>query len=431
MQFSRGKYYFNGIDWVAAALNHQCRPTPARGNNFLIVLELGASFSSAKIKRLLDACHDLPPLLDGCVRRAWHLAPYWQPGPGSGVLFSENPASDDTGIDSILRAFANEPLPSNTSIEIKLISCNGSGHLIFKFSHLLFDGRGAELFLRSIHDGHSEVMAIHPGLPHPELNDWARQFQAGKIVHRKRLEILEKYKIAALPSEHLTTMPARFRVIQLDAAASADIQKRSEREAGPFMLGIYLGSIVCRCFGHFLDKRGVKGDMMLPMSVDLRGFGIPAKTVFFNQWSFSPLIAERDEHREPADWIGKLKRQMMSNAAAKIPLSLRTASLLSRIVPLTMMSLFAKNIFGNTAGSIMFSFMSGSSLQPAFIGTPLLNMYHLPLMPPHPGIGVFFNSFENRINAVISYREGILSEDEIDEFTRSIGKCLGQCHPHG
>ena len=165
---------------------------------------------------------------------------------------------------------------------------------------------------------------------------------------------------------------------------------------------------------------------MLPMSVDLRGFGVSPKTIFFNQWSFSPLIAKRDEHRELADWTDKLNKQMMSNAAEKIPQSLRTASLLARILPLPIMSHFAKNIFGQTAGSIMFSFVSGSSLTRSFNETPLLNIYHLPLMPPHPGIGVFFNSFENRINAVISYREGILSEDEIDEFTHSIEKCLRQ-----
>ncbi|HCE45132.1 MAG TPA: hypothetical protein DET40_16445 [Lentisphaeria bacterium] len=432
MLLSEKKHYYNGIDWVAAALNYQCRLTPARGNNFLIVLDLGAHpFSSAKKTRLLDACNAILPLLNGSIRRAWHLAPYWQTGNGSGVPFSENSPADDAGADSVLYKFMNEPLPEDTGLEIKLISFNGSGRLIFKFSHLLFDGRGAELFLRAIDGGHSDLMAMHPGLPHPELNNWTEQFKAGKIVHRKRLAILEKHKIAALPSGQLTAMPARFRVIQLDPAASAGLQKKSEREAGPFMLGIYLASIVCHCFDHFLDARGINGDIMLPMSVDLRGFGVPANTVFFNQWSFSPLIAERDEHRELAGWIGKLKKQMMSNAADKIPQSLRTASLLSRILPLPIMSLFSKNIFGQTAGSIMFSFVSGSSLAPSFIETPLRNMYHLPLMPPHPGIGVFFNSFEDRINAVISYREGILSEDEIDEFTQSIEKCLRKCHPQG
>ena len=427
MGFSRGKYYCNGIDWISAALNHQCRLTPARGNNFLVVLELGSLFSSSKSKRLLDACHSILPLLCGSIRRAWHLAPYWQPGGnGDEVPFSENSVTDNAGADSVLLAFANEPLPKNTGIAIKMISFNGSGRLVFKFSHLLFDGRGAELFLKSIVEGNLKTVAMNPGLPSPELNKWAKKFQAGKIVHRKRLAILQKHKIAALPSTHMTTMPARFRIIQLDPAASAHIQRKSDCEAGPFMLGVYLASIVCLGFDQFLNIRNINGDIMLPMSVDLRGFGVPANTVFFNQWSFSPLIAERDERRELAGWIDKLKKQMMSNVAGKIPQSLRAASLLSRIVPMHLLSLFSKNMFGGTSGSIMFSFVSGSSLATAFIETPLLNMYHLPLMPPHPGIGVFFNRFEDRINAVLSYREGILSEDEIDEFAHSIEKCLRQ-----
>ena len=301
MGFSRGKYYCNGIDWISAALNHQCRLTPARGNNFLVVLELGSLFSSSKSKRLLDACHSILPLLCGSIRRAWHLAPYWQPGGnGDEVPFSENSVTDNAGADSVLLAFANEPLPKNTGIAIKMISFNGSGRLVFKFSHLLFDGRGAELFLKSIVEGNLKTVAMNPGLPSPELNKWAKKFQAGKIVHRKRLAILQKHKIAALPSTHMTTMPARFRIIQLDPAASAHIQRKSDCEAGPFMLGVYLASIVCLGFDKFLNIRNINGDIMLPMSVDLRGFGVPANTVFFNQWSFSPLIAERDERRELA-----------------------------------------------------------------------------------------------------------------------------------
>lgn len=421
MKFSRGKHYLNGIDWISAVLNHQCRLTSGGGNNILIVLELGTPFSSEKSRRLLDACHTILPLLNGNIRRAWHLAPYWRPGSNHEIPFSEISVND---ADSFLQKFANDPLPKNKCIEIKLISSNGKGCLVFKFSHLLFDGRGAELFLKSINEGNLETVSMRPGLPTPDLRKWADKFQAGKIVHRKRLAILEQHKIAFLPSEQMTSRPARFRIIKLDPGASADIQKKSEREAGPFMFGIYLASIVCHSFDQFLNSRNIKGDIMLPMSVDLRGFGVPANTVFFNQWSFSPLIAERDEHRELADWTGKLKKQMMSNAAEKIPLSLRTASMLSRIVPLPLMSLFSKNIFGGTAGSIMFSFVSGSSLSTDFLKTPLLNIYHVPLMPPHPGIGVFFNRFEDRINAVISYREGILSEDEIDVFVNSIEKCL-------
>jgi hypothetical protein len=426
VRFSKKKYYCNGIDWIAAALNYQCRLTPARGNNFLIVLELGAKFSAAGKARLLNACHTILPMLGGSIRRAWHLAPYWRPDDAPEVPFSESCAADENAADSALHIFANEPLPKKTSIGIKLISRSGAERLIFKFSHLLFDGRGAELLLKSIDGEDMETITAHQGLPTPGLDGWQDKFQAGKIVHRKRLAILRQHKIAALPSAKITAMPAIFRVIQLDHAASAGIREKSDREAGPFMLGIYLASIVCHRFDQFLNVRGIKGDIVLPMSVDMRGFGVPAGAVFFNQWSFSPLAAERDERRELADWIDKLKKQMMSNAAEKIPQSLRAASMLARIFPLPILSLFAKNIFGSAAGSIMFSFMSGSSLTSAFIETPLLNMYHLPLMPPHPGIGVFFNRFEDRINAVLSCRQGMLSEIEIDEFASSIEKSMRQ-----
>ena len=42
----------------------------------------------------------------------------------------------------------------------------------------------------------------------------------------------------------------------------------------------------------------------------------------------------------------------------------------------------------------------------------MLNAYHAPVVPPRPGIGVFFNRCAGRNNLVVSWIEGVVSDAE-------------------
>ena len=41
-------------------------------------------------------------------------------------------------------------------------------------------------------------------------------------------------------------------------------------------------------------------------------------------------------------------------------------------------------------------------------------------MPPVTGLGVFFNMFDNRLNAVVSYRSGVFPEADVERFAGSL-----------
>ena len=45
-------------------------------------------------------------------------------------------------------------------------------------------------------------------------------------------------------------------------------------------------------------------------------------------------------------------------------------------------------------------------------------------MPPMTGFGVFFNAFNNRLNAVLSYRSGIFPESDIEHFATELETSL-------
>ena len=58
-------------------------------------------------------------------------------------------------------------------------------------------------------------------------------------------------------------------------------------------------------------------------------------------------------------------------------------------------------------------------------GCKVVNAYHVPVVPPRPGIGVFFNRCGGRNNLVVSWIEGVVSEAEADSILEVIREAMG------
>ena len=54
-----------------------------------------------------------------------------------------------------------------------------------------------------------------------------------------------------------------------------------------------------------------------------------------------------------------------------------------------------------------------------------MNAYHVPAVPPRPGIGVFFNRCAGRTNLVVAWIEGVLSEDDVTGIVEIVRGELG------
>jgi hypothetical protein len=58
-------------------------------------------------------------------------------------------------------------------------------------------------------------------------------------------------------------------------------------------------------------------------------------------------------------------------------------------------------------------------------GRKVLNAYHVPVVPPRPGIGVFFNRCAGRNNLVVSWIEGVVSDAEAARIIEVIREGMG------
>lgn len=417
------RIYLDGMDWVANLLNWQSRLTPGKGNHFMVVLETAQPFPEdvafALLQSKLEARY---PLLNGSIRRhPLHLAPYWKPGPARALSVTTEELLFTSDYSGALERFGNLPLPAYQALALHIIRHKTGTALLFKFSHLLFDGRGAELLLESLCPGGTALADRTPGVDSPKLDEWEKQFSAGRQIQHRL--IAQHQAGATAHRSACDTAASSYRVISLTEAETDSLRRRSDSEAGPFMITPFLLALTALHYNTMLaDYDSQDSSILIPMSIDMRGQdGIPDDALFFNQWSMLPISLKRSllDSLRPA--VGEARRQIFTGTGERIALAYRAASRLTRIAPPGLLMKIVRKMGPAVTGSFMFSFISGSSLSEGkFAGRKLTNLYHLPSMPPVTGLGVFFNMFDNRLNAVVSYRSGVFPEADVERFAGSL-----------
>ena len=163
---------------------------------------------------------------------------------------------------------------------------------------------------------------------------------------------------------------------------------------------------------------------LLPISVDMRPKGEPGAT-FGNMLAFHFAQFARSETADVAGLARALWRQMAdavrdghveASAAAMEFIKYRRLSAMLRELP-------------GTASGETFSFNCADigdfpGRGDLFFGRRVLNACHVPAVMPRPGIGVFFNRCGATTNAIASWIEGAVSEDEVARVIEIVGEGL-------
>ena len=106
---------------------------------------------------------------------------------------------------------------------------------------------------------------------------------------------------------------------------------------------------------------------------------------------------------------------------ARFPQKLMEASSLMRIAPLPLIERVFHLPLGGRIASFCFSHVSKDSFVSAeLLGSRIVNMFHMPRTPVPPGIGVFFSTYGERLNATISCLDGIFSDEELDKLEQDL-----------
>ncbi|MHB9138590.1 MAG: hypothetical protein ACYC4Q_04215, partial [Victivallaceae bacterium] len=174
---------------------------------------------------------------------------------------------------------------------------------------------------------------------------------------------------------------------------------------------------------RIFEQRGELNSLCLcPMTVNLRT-GSEDK-LFFNHWSIMPMYSHAEKDNSLNAAVSLQKDLFYEYAKNRFPYCFTKANLLTRIVPLPLTAIITANPFRRTAGTATLAMLSQTAFKDSEIfGQPVVNLFHVPRIPPRPGVGIFMNQHNGSCNVTISWLDGTISADEVNIIAESIYPC--------
>jgi hypothetical protein len=424
------RYYLNGIDWMVQGLHYNCRRSRGGDYQFLIVLRLSGTPDVEKLENCFRQTVELFPVLSGRLRRhLLNLAPYWNPHKArSKASFTMIQCTDETGCQTQQELFLNEPFkPKAPLVSARLFAlADGSSQFACKFDHMLFDADGGERFIGLLNKmWNNEAIEPEKYLKQegPWLNEWSHQFECGRTVNRTLAEVFRQGTPSVFYAKGYKPGANRFKVVRLEPEQFNKLRAAAEATAGPMMLTPYLIAVLQNALHRIFERRGEPDSLCLcPMTVNLRA-GNEDK-LFFNHWSIMPMYSHAAKGGLLSEAVSHQKDLFYEYTKNRFPYCFTKANLLTRIVPLPLTALITANPFRRTAGTATLAMLSQATFKASeAFGQPVVDLFHVPRIPPRPGVGIFMNQHNGSCNITISWLDGTISADELNIIAGSIYAC--------
>ncbi len=395
------------------------------------IIELDGVPDLARLRPALERLVQKHPLLAGRLRRDWRTwLPYWEvpPAPsrglplrvwrerGSAGLLTEATDVEDTM--ELLQHIMTEPLAVD-GIEFKarldvVETPGGRCRVALSWSHLLIDGKGAELLLAEIGrlcDG-VDVPCETKEPVRPELTFQEKIKKTKAAVYR--LEDLAKIGAPSLSGPRPRRGRGYYQVITLNPEDSAKLTARVEGLAGALFPMTFYVACAARAHDRVFRHRGrePKGYVVsVPVQTRKRGARGP---LFHNQVSIFFFSAVREVLGSIEAATASMKQQFAEMTRGKLEESFLTVLELMMRLPSWM---FMRVVRWQFKGEICSFFHSHTGAfapeMTEFAGARITNAYHLPCLGTPPGTGLFFCERGGQVNITVTWREGCLSEEEL------------------
>jgi hypothetical protein len=437
LPYRRHLRHLSGIDWVMAGLHYQARKTTGTGSYSQAVLVLDGVPDTAILRSALDAISARLPLVHGWIKRELiNLAPYWKipkPNRRSSIPLIVADTATEAGAHRLLDAHVNTPLPSEKHhLSFLLVRVDeGRSYLGMVFDHRLLDAIGAESFLRlvdltsagGLEEVASKVKLVEP----PHLDQWEKQFTAGKTVMRnmKAIGQREVCALAMPPDPDLGSV--RFVHESLTADETAAFLETASSECGG--MPILLPSAAARAVYAMraaIPHPALPGTQhTLFTTASMRTSSTDWEHLFFNRFSFLLLaIGTEVEQSIPALAIAA-RDAFFEQMRDAIPQALADAAALSRVSPLAVNSWYNGRMFKGRVCSIYFACLrEGGYKSDSFLGVPVANLSHKPLAFAPPGLNLCMTTHNGRFNLVLSYLSGVLNDATATTLIRTFKAAL-------
>jgi hypothetical protein len=422
------KRYLGGADWCIAALSEGTAETTGRRCVFAVAVFLDRAPDTDRLAHAFaDYCARLP-VLGGRVARCWCWAPYWKiprsPPARSGGRYGRHELPEGATRADVLgkieeRVNAASARRGWTAALDAVRVGASSGVLVFTFEHTLFDASGAEAFI-DLFMRHADGVARADEYPEPNpsapagLEGWISKFRSGKKVNRlmRRLAVGATAWLPLPPDAR--TRPFRFHELTFTADEVQAVLARAYKTAGYLMVTPYALATAASVLKPFFDRSAPPGaSFVVSVSTDKPSAGTKAAHVFFNSLSFLCFQFPTADAADRDALAGALREQLVVQAKEGVPAAIEDGNLLMRVLPARWLWRFLMAVYRNRLASFGFTVLGQSGSEAASVlGCRVTDRIHFPVIPTPPGIGLIVSRSGDRSHAVLSYIEGILTEEE-------------------
>ena len=394
------------------------------------VLEMERTPDLDKLRAAAVCVTQKYPILAGRLRRNWITwLPYWElPEPPSGGLplglwhgagaADVLPGSmETTDTQELLQRILMEPLERDGiafKARLDVVTLKGGACLVaFSWSHLLFDGKGAELLL-------TEIGRLCEGQDAPYE---ARETPQPRVTFKEKLlktkAAINRFKELALIGCHSLGGPrprqgrGYYRNITLTPEDSARVNSRVDQMTGALFPIAFYVACTARAHDRVFRHRGMQPSgyvVSVPVQTRKRGARGP---LFHNQVTvfFFSAVRERLGSIEAA--AAAMKQQFAEMSRARLDQSFNALLEVMMRLPSWVFMRVVRSQFKGEICSFFHSHTGAFAPEmTGFAGGKITNAYHLPCLGAPPGTGLFFSERAGRVNVTLSWREGCLGDEE-------------------
>ena len=425
------KRYLTGIDWFVQVFDYMNKKLTGTGHVFQIIIELDGHIDDEEFVRSLKQFVSGFPVLSGKTARALNLAPYWRiPGHPANIALSTGTfyVNNETEILPCIESKAANFLEQeNAYLSCHFIFHKNTSFISLTLDHRIFDGLGGELFLNAFQEflkdkNHYQCNVNVSASAH--LSRWREKFKAGKIINRSFLKMagMKPLRVIPIPHQKKNNNKFRFKVIKFSREESKKIINKANKDAGYLLVMPYLlANTIMFMSKIFVNHGAEQGTLIVPVTIDMRQAGKKAQEIFFNHLSFLFFKIKSDEISNLPVLISIIKQQLYNQVKESFPEKFSEMALLMRILPVSLLGKVMKLYMKKQMTSFSFSYLGNSAYTHAqLFDRRIMNIFHMPRAPIPPGLGVFFHQFDGKLNATVSYLEGLLTDQDLDIITNAL-----------
>jgi hypothetical protein len=410
---------------------HACGRRMGLSNNALLVVECDGPVDLERVGRALDRFMDACPWPGARLRRPFPWGQlHWAAGPRERLArppVRHRAVATAEELHRALTTELNEPIDPAREAPLRVLLLDGPepsparGFLVLTWFHPLMDPRGGQNLLAHLchidrFEGESPWNGAPPAfVPPPDKRPLGERARLGRQSQAYIRTLAPVPPVSPAPAR-VASRGARFRRVSF-VGTNRNGHGPTSREIS------WRLAVVGRAMAQLWERRGLPDvPFLLPIAVDLRPKGEAGPT-FGNLLAFHFARFRPSDTADPSGLARSLRRQMAdavrdgqieANEVGMEFLRYRPLSRMLRDLPWTK----SGEIFSFNCADVM---EFPTSLDRCF-GRRVLNAYHVPAVPPRPGIGVFFNRCAGQDNLVVSWIEEVVSEEEVTRIVETIAE---------